>query len=288
MVNNVIAFGGRKESGKTELANICTKFGYEKISFALPLKTLVSHIINCDINEINALKKINKDYFFDEKICQLIAQETNIPIEYINNKLLNKHFCNTREILQYVGTNVIREYDNNWHVKKIKEIIKDEQKYVFDDLRFPNEAEFIKSINGDCWFVIRSKLDNVSNHASEISLKWQDFDNVILNNKTLSYLCLNWTLFMENSYELSKEKRSKVLNSITINDFDKKDDSFTILDSLFIYKDQLLYNNRYFKNDNIVKLTYNDKQNLVFVHLNDNSIEAIRNPFIIEDLKKYI
>ena len=45
--------------------------------------------------------------------------------------------------------------------------------------RFPNEVKMINELGGDCWFIVRPKMDNVSNHESETALKWQDFDKII-------------------------------------------------------------------------------------------------------------
>ena len=96
-------------------------------------------------------------------------------------------FKNTRELMQFIGTDLIREYCSDWHINKVREIIETngDKNFVIDDVRFPNERELIESLGGTLWFVVRPKLDNVSNHISETALKWQEFDNIIVNNKLL-------------------------------------------------------------------------------------------------------
>ena len=86
-----------------------------------------------------------------------------------------------------------------------------EQKYVIDDVRFPNERKMIEELGGTCWFIIRPKLDNVSNHLSETALKWQEFENIIVNDKSLEYLKYRWNIFIEDDYIESLNSRKKIL-----------------------------------------------------------------------------
>lgn len=291
MPNNIIAFCGRKESGKTELANICVDFGYEKLSFATPLKKLIAQLISCEIIDINRLKNVETVYKFDEDKCAFIAQETNIPYEIVVEKILNKTFTTVRELLQYIGTDLIRHYNPDWHVMKTAEYIQEGKKYVIDDVRFPNEANMVNEMGGDCWFIVRPKLDNVSNHESETSLKWQDFDKVIVNDKTVEYLRFNWALFMENGYSFSNEKRNEIMNKCVgnknhIDTITQNNEDFTLLDNLFISKHEFSYNAKYLNNPNVNKISVNKNSVMVFMH--NDEVEIISNPLIIEDLKKYL
>ena len=61
-MGKIIGFGGRIGSGKSELAKICQDAGFKKLYFALPLKQLVSNLINVKLVEINELKNVEKDY----------------------------------------------------------------------------------------------------------------------------------------------------------------------------------------------------------------------------------
>ena len=99
-----------------------------------------------------------------------------------------------------------------------KSMIEDDKKYVIDDVRFPNEKDMIEQMGGVCWYVVRPTMSNISNHISETSLEWRQFDNVIVNNHSLNYLKYHWELFMHGGHDNSLEKRRKVYLQILGND----------------------------------------------------------------------
>ena len=80
----------------------------------------------------------------------MAANETQIPYDFIEEKLLGKRLNTVRDMLQYIGTNVIREYNPNWHVDKLREMIKPNTNYVFEDTRFPNEKKMLEELGADC------------------------------------------------------------------------------------------------------------------------------------------
>ena len=118
-MGKIIGLAGRKESGKTELAKICEENGYEVLSFATPLKTLVANLLGITIKEVNKLKTVNKTYILQTMELIFLSKETDIPLEIVKEKCTNKVFKNTREIMQFIGTDLIREYCNDWHVNII-------------------------------------------------------------------------------------------------------------------------------------------------------------------------
>lgn len=112
-----------------------------------------------------------------------------------------------REMLQEIGTNVMREHfhpkvwvnalmsqyqlvkeDRHWtgHAISMEDTMTDKYpKWIITDTRFPDEAEAIKSRNGIVIRINRNGSDT-SNHASETALdNYQHFDEVIDNNGTL-------------------------------------------------------------------------------------------------------
>lgn len=292
-MDNIIGLAGRKESGKTELAKICQKYGYEIFSFATPLKKMIANLLGITIDEVNALKKANKKYVLKEMDFLFLNNETGISIDVFREKCKDKEFSNTRELMQYIGTNIIREYKPNWHVDKTKEHILSSnfKNIIIDDVRFPNERNMIESLGGSCWFIVRPKFDNISNHISETALKWQEFDNVIINNTSLEYLKYKWNLLFEDDYNASLEKRKDVLYSLygdkeKINKLIETEDNLTMLDIMFISKYIFTYDAKYRNNEHVKKVEQHG--DFVNVYLDDDTIDVISNPLIIEDLKIYI
>ena len=292
-MDNIIGLAGRKESGKTELAKICQKYGYEIFSFATPLKKMIANLLGITIDEVNALKKANKKYVLKEMDFLFLNNETGISIDVFREKCKDKEFNNTRELMQYIGTNIIREYNPNWHVDKTKEHILSSnfKNIIIDDVRFPNERNMIESLGGSCWFIVRPKFDNISNHISETALKWQEFDNVIINNTSLEYLKYKWNLLFEDDYNASLEKRKNVLYSLygdkeKINKLIETEDNLTMLDIMFISKYIFTYDAKYRNNEHVKKVEQHG--DFVNVYLDDDTIDVISNPLIIEDLKIYI
>lgn len=295
---NIIGFCGRLQSGKSTIANICEHFGYERLYFALPLKKLCADILSISIKELNELKinKTNINLIISNEICNKISIETNIPLEHIISIGLNRTMKDVRELLQFVGTDIIRKYNTDWHVNKIKEMMDPNKKYVFDDIRFQNELKFIQSLGGTIWFVVRPCLNNVSNHESETSIKWQDVDKVFINDKPFREVIHLWTEFMSNGFQNSCEKRDKLKQLLcSVPDLNVRKSIIDTLsmsetpvfDTLLLSKWELLYTKVDF--DNLNKDNLNVIYNTVFVqNISDNNqttLCIINNPLNIEDLK---
>ena len=281
----IIAFSGRIGSGKSELAKICQNKGFEKLYFALPLKQLVANLIHVGIEDINSLKNVEKKYKFTKKDYIYLANETNIPFETIRDEMKNVKLNTVRQLLQFIGTDLIRKYNPNWHVNKIKTMIDKDKNYVFDDVRFPNELNLIKELGGDCWFIIRPIINNVSNHISEISLTWKDFDDkVIINDGNLEKFIYKWTVFFEN-YDKALKIRDKYTTSNTFkkilyNIFEP----LSAADMLEISTEFYSYKPRTFNKENIQNITQ-DNNNVVTITYKDNTKELVKNAINIEDMK---
>lgn len=281
----IIAFSGRIGSGKSELAKICQNKGFEKLYFALPLKQLIANLIHVGIEDINPLKNVEKKYKFTKKDYIYLSNETNIPFETIRDEMKNVKLNTVRQLLQFIGTDLIRKYNPNWHVNKIKTMIDKDKNYVFDDVRFPNELKLIKELGGDCWFIIRPIINNVSNHISEISLTWKDFDDkVIINDGNLEKFIYKWTVFFEN-YDKALKIRDKYTTSNTFkkilyNIFEP----LSAADMLEISTEFYSYKPRTFNKENIQNITQ-DNNNVVTITYKDNTKELVKNAINIEDMK---
>lgn len=296
MEHRVVGIGGRMRSGKQEIAKIFEKYGYQRIYFALPLKQLCADILDISVDNLNELKNNKQEInlTLNQDIIQIISEETNIPYNIVEELGLDKTILNVREMLQFIGTDIIRNYNSNWHIERIRSIIEanSDTKYVIDDLRFPNEKKMIEDLKGVCWYVVNPYNQQISNHECEVSLKWQDFEHVFINDKSLDYLQFHWDNFVQKYSEgliLRKGVIKQILESndaITYVSNELKKDDITILDSLLISPYEFNYSSQYLDRNDIESVEW--KNGYVMVHIKQKFIETINHPLMIEDLKKYV
>ena len=282
----IIGFCGRCRSGKTELAKVCENFGYERIYFALPLKRLCADLLDTSIEQLNKAKaeRYEIGVTIGKDMCEIISEETNIPLDKVMSVCNGVTIKDVRHMLQFIGTDLIREYNVNWHVDKMREMIDKDKNYVIDDVRFPNEKKLIEELGGDCWFVTRTTLENISNHSSENSITWkQCFNKVIINNSSLHSLIFKWEVFMDN-YARSCKIRDEEFNKILQNGLNEDIAPLSMLDVLLISKAFFTYVPKEFNKGDIDEITMNEDKS-VFVKHTNGSIEVIDNPLTIEDLK---
>lgn len=186
----IISFSGRKSAGKTTLANELQKDGFVKISFASELKRLVSVLYGWEISDLsNTIKK--------EEILTVPAiwdKDKARQLESIigaSRRLdcAQRSFKTRREVLQYVGTDILRKYDSEFHVNSIKKQILPNTNYVLDDVRFLNELNLLRKLGAHCIYVMRPYFfDDYSNHRSEIELNRTHFSHLLLNNRDVKHL----------------------------------------------------------------------------------------------------
>lgn len=284
----IIGIAGRCRSGKTELAKVCESNGYRRLYFALPLKQLCANLLRVSIDELNKMKADKKPLgiSIDDNFCEIISKETDIPLDIVHKYCDGVVLKDVRHMLQFIGTDLIRNCNTNWHVNKIREMINPKMDYVFDDVRFPNEKELIEELGGDCWFIIRPTIDNVSNHESETSLSWEDFgNNIIINDEGLNLFKFRWEMFLS-KYEDSKKIRNKYLSSkyvLRLRDLlpKKQFNMFELLElSMWLFNRE----KREFDCSTIKNVTQDEKM-AVDIEYKDGMHEYIVNPLSIEDLK---
>ena len=182
-MTQIIAFAGRKQSGKTISAEFVQKIFYEtaikigwvdfdsKIyNFADPLKQNIC----IDIMGLT----YNQCYGTDHHKNELVDC-------YWNNKQLT-----AREVMQIVGTDIFRKMQTSVWSNAIINTINKEKKIlaIIADCRFPNEVETIKRARGMVIKLSRNPYN--SNHASEIALDKNNYDqsifDLVIDNDNMS------------------------------------------------------------------------------------------------------
>jgi|688.fasta_scaffold420368_1 hypothetical protein len=164
-MTKIIAFAGRKQSGKTTCAEFVRKYANGSISpfnntkiynFADPLKQDIC------INILGLTK--DQCYGTDDQKNELVDC-------YWDNKQLT-----AREVMQMVGTDMFRKMQNNvWSGATIRKIQKEQSPIaIIADCRFPNEVEAIKNAGGTVIKLTRNPYN--SDHSSETALDPDKYD----------------------------------------------------------------------------------------------------------------
>ena len=160
----VIGFAGKARSGKdTAGAYLVEQYHFLRYSFAQPLKDGAKAMFNLT----------------DE-------QEKN------KDKVIEPWGKSPREIYQLLGTDIARTIDRRVWIKNAEMFVKKSlgRSIVITDVRFKNEAEWIKSLGGVVIF-LESKTRGIHTrtlHASENGLTADDVDLIIENDGTINAL----------------------------------------------------------------------------------------------------
>lgn len=172
-MTKIIAFAGRKQSGKTTSANfVCRVFSEttQQVSsvynFADPLKLMCIDILGLEYDQC---------YGTDEQKNEIV------------NCYWEGNQLTAREVLQIVGTDMFRTMQHNvWADATIRKIKNEGLPLaVIADCRFPNEVDAVKKAGG---IVVKLTRDVYhSSHASETALDPSNypqelFDYVIPNH----------------------------------------------------------------------------------------------------------
>lgn len=161
------------QSGKTTIANYLLVSGWRTVSFAAPIKRLVTQLLTeIGLSEDNARRLVNTD---KEEIIPALR-------------------TTTRHMLQTLGT----EYGRNcihphlWTMcaeAQIQKLLSEGTPVVVDDMRFSNEAALVRRLGGELWRVERPGTERGTSHASEGSLDdYPLFDRRLVNDGTLLQL----------------------------------------------------------------------------------------------------
>jgi hypothetical protein len=170
IVTMLIGILGRKGHGKDTIADkIIMKLSYEKHSFADSLKEACGNIFS-----------LSKDQLYGDK-----------------KEVVDERWGFTpRKILQFVGTDLFRERwgdidpetNSNIWIKSFENKYKDQlDRIIIADVRFQNEADFIKNNGGIIIKVVRPEIETNDNHISE-SIDSINYDHKIFNDSTLPSL----------------------------------------------------------------------------------------------------
>lgn len=162
----IIGFTGRKGSGKTAASLALQDNGFRLLSFASTIKKMANVLLRDA-----GLTDIDIAHAGDHK-------EDVLPVIGVSY----------RNLLQTLGTEWGRSlvHENIWCKVARKMLESTLGDVVFDDVRFANEAELIRSMGGVIIHIHRPDLDSDDEHVSEnVTLP---SDHVIINNASMADL----------------------------------------------------------------------------------------------------
>ena len=158
----IVAISGKKGSGKDTVADfLVQEFNFTKLSFAAPLK----------------------------EVCCILFSMDPMYFEHRELKESWKHpetDMTPREILQYVGSDLMRKSFPNIWINIMKKKLHDRTKnYVISDLRFTNEYEFLRTLDHVTFLNMkRGSIETKDTHISENGLTVNDDFKIIENQGT--------------------------------------------------------------------------------------------------------
>jgi len=214
----IVGLIGRKMSGKSTVAKVFESKGYKRVSYAGPLKEIVSKTFGIPMfyftdPEAKEKAQISLTLNGGAVLSLLKVAEDYYPIKMDQkaNAMLKACdiLCTTpRQLLQVVGTEVFRNtVDQDYWLKAFKASLNPNLNYICDDARFENEVDLIKSMGGKIIAIDSPGLNSNDTHASE-QLPITGYDYKILNAYSVEDL-RNEVLIIYNLMEMLHGQETK-------------------------------------------------------------------------------
>jgi hypothetical protein len=191
----LVGFVGFQNSGKNTAALILEDLGYKQISFAESLKDCLAAIFQWPRDMLDGTTPESR--VWREQVDSWWAERLGIPT------------FTPRMAMQQVGTGCLRRHFNEdmWVFSVERKILANpKQKYVFTDLRYPNEIALVKRMGGKVlrvkkgdepmWFDIAAsnveQMPILFPHVHETEYAWigQSLDGIITNDGSIDMLHL--------------------------------------------------------------------------------------------------
>lgn len=148
----IVGLAGKAGAGKDTVAALLRMRGYERRALADPIREEVS----------DAAAKREAPEGMNDRLAVLFRMGALCP-KGIYGKPTPSH---VRRILQWWGTEYRRAQDPYYWIQRVAETIYPDGYFSISDIRFANEAQFIRKMGGQVWLVKgRGGID--SDHISE-------------------------------------------------------------------------------------------------------------------------
>lgn len=162
----IVAFTGKRGSGKNTAAQALIDLGFADLSFAAPLRAIAQMAYGVTYEEMG-------DTVLKEKVLDRYP------------------FKSPRELLTYIGTEMFRVYIDDTWVRALEREAAKHANCVITDLRFLNEEKMLNGIGGTIIRIVnprRVDADVVSQHRSETEMDQIVPTFTIINDGTVEFL----------------------------------------------------------------------------------------------------
>ena len=205
----ILGLGYEQRCGKGEVAKLAVALGAKHLSFGYSLKNeimewLTKHGVSFDRANFYG-SSIDKAAILHMNVHILAATELSGLIKATDCETMgNTCYFSARRLMQYYGTEYRRNQDPEYWRHQTEAdmcdlIVQGRRFIVFDDVRFFNEADVVKSNGGVMVRIDRKDRPGAmaEGHASDTEMaKYQGWDCVIGNNGTLEDLADKFNHFI--------------------------------------------------------------------------------------------
>jgi hypothetical protein len=137
----IIGLAGRMESGKDAAANYLRRHSFSRAAFADEVRREVAHALLINTLPNTAATAEIRGTFAACNVRMVYAKPTADPM---------------RKLLQWWGTEYRRAADPRYWISKLERKLDYSQDWVISDVRYANEAEWVRQNGGEVWRIDRS------------------------------------------------------------------------------------------------------------------------------------
>ena len=185
----IIGLTGRAGAGKDTAADVlCEAYQFYRFAFADPVRAEIMRAFGVDMSIFSTDTKERKMDALAISRCVDIEFRTAVGKLGVSPQAPRS----PREIMRWWGTEYRRAQNHRYWTNKAGDTLHEAmrrgfRRIVITDVRFKNEADFVRYHNGKLWEIRRATAESVpASHQSEAEIAQIEPDIVVENNKSMT------------------------------------------------------------------------------------------------------